>query len=158
MCAYFVQIFSPNKYNLNTSKSKLCVFVLYWQVRVDSKRGLIVVSKVADENLIDIMSVGDYVVAVNGAPLGYVTNAQILQQKISPLRRPIVITFSRSNAAVHNLDQPCSQTPEFRERGLGQNIRDPRHLSNEQVRLLEKQLNKYHSKPFHFYERITKYR
>ena len=38
---------------------------------------------------------GDTVVAINGAPLGWVTDHQVLADKVGPLERPVKVTFRR---------------------------------------------------------------
>ena len=68
---------------------------LGFRVRSVPDRGIIVVSKVGAEKLVGVVHENDTVLAVNGAPLGFVTEHKVLQRKIKPLRRPVRITFER---------------------------------------------------------------
>jgi Ca2+-binding EF-hand superfamily protein len=68
---------------------------LGFRVRSVAGRGLIVVSKVVDPSLAGFISENDTVLAVNGAPLGFVTDHKVLQEKIKPLRRPVRVTFEK---------------------------------------------------------------
>jgi len=58
-------------------------------------RGVVVVSRVDNPELEGVIGVHDTVHAVNGAPLGFVTDSRYLQERISPLPRPVKITFER---------------------------------------------------------------
>ena len=70
---------------------------LGFRVRNVDKRGLIVVSKIVDGNdaLADKVGVNDTIIAVNGAPLGFVTDHSVLAKTIGKLSLPIRITFER---------------------------------------------------------------
>jgi len=68
---------------------------LGFRVRSVAGRGIIVVSKVVEPSLAGVVNENDTVVAVNGAPLGFVTDHKVLQEKIKPLRRPVRVTFQK---------------------------------------------------------------
>lgn len=64
--------------------------------RVRPVAGLrIAVSLVKSPSLAGVVSVNDFVIAVNGAPLGAVTDPAALAKRLGPLRRPVNITFER---------------------------------------------------------------
>jgi uncharacterized Zn-binding protein involved in type VI secretion len=67
---------------------------LGFRVRPAAGQGM-AVSLVISPALAGVVSVGDVVVAVNGAPLGRVTDPAALANKLSLLRRPVKITFAR---------------------------------------------------------------
>ena len=56
--------------------------------------GSIVVSKVNDPDLEGLVEVGDTVIAVNGAPLGWVKRPEVLGEKVKELPRPVRISFT----------------------------------------------------------------
>ena len=72
-----------------------CGRSLGFRVRCVEKRGALVVSRVLDPNLSTAVSVNDRLLAVNGAPLGFVTNARALNRRVARLPRPLVATFER---------------------------------------------------------------
>ena len=86
---------------------------LGFRVRHDASCGTIFVSRVVLSGLGgvdgDLVGVGDAVVAINGAPLGFVTNAKVLQEKIRPLVRPVRITFLRTPATEASVSGKESQ-------------------------------------------------
>jgi Ca2+-binding EF-hand superfamily protein len=59
------------------------------------EKGTMIVSRIGDQHLQKVLSLGDTVVAINGAPLGYVTDPTALAKKVKPLRRPVRITFEK---------------------------------------------------------------
>ena len=69
---------------------------LGFRVKNVPSRGIIAVSKIVDPTLGDRgLGANDTILAINGAPLGFVTHAMVLQQKIGPLKRPLTITFEK---------------------------------------------------------------
>jgi hypothetical protein len=60
----------------------------------------VLVKDVPDEDLAQFVGVADSVVAINGAPLGRVTDHKTLAARIGSLSRPIRITFRRNNPEV----------------------------------------------------------
>jgi hypothetical protein len=68
---------------------------LGFKVTHDAARGRIVVGALTDAALAGVVAPGDVVVTVNGAPLGRVTDSELLQTKVGPLRRPVRIGFLR---------------------------------------------------------------
>jgi hypothetical protein len=62
-------------------------------------KGTIAVSRIGDKHLLKVLSLGDTVVAVNGAPLGFATDPKVLGEKVGPLRRPVRITFEKAPVA-----------------------------------------------------------
>jgi len=83
----------PSVYELEFGEQKLG-----FRVRNVAERGIIVVSQVSSPIIMGLVGVEDTVLAINGAPLGYVTDHQVLAQKIGSLGRPVRITFSRFRA------------------------------------------------------------
>jgi len=86
---------------------------LGFRVRSVAGRGIIVVSKVVEPSLAGVVNENDTVLAVNGAPLGFVTDHKVLQEKIKPLRRPVRVTFQKyvegsSDAMGANLEASSS--------------------------------------------------
>ena len=61
------------------------------------KEGTIVVNRIVDKANVGKIFLGDTIMAINGAPLGFVTDHKLLARKIKPLKRPIKITFKREN-------------------------------------------------------------
>ena len=72
---------------------------LGFSVRNVFEIGTIVVSKLTDPALEGILDLGDTVIAVNGAPLGWVTDPRVLAEKVKPLSRPVKISFARGEGA-----------------------------------------------------------
>ena len=68
-------------------------------------RGTIVVSRLTNRALSEQLSLGATVLAVNGAPLGHVTDPGVLARKVGPLRRPIKITFERTPLVPSELNE-----------------------------------------------------
>uniref|UniRef100_A0A7S2CIF3 EF-hand domain-containing protein n=1 Tax=Florenciella parvula TaxID=236787 RepID=A0A7S2CIF3_9STRA len=88
---------------------------LGFRVRTDTTRGLVVVNQVTDPLNLGVIFVGDLLVAVNGAPLGYILDHKVLAKKIKSLGRPMKITFEVSlegrNAALR--ERPDTADPEI---------------------------------------------
>ena len=61
----------------------------------EGRSAAISVSQVTDPLLEGLVGVSDTVLAVNGAPLGFVTDHRVLAQKVGGLARPVRITFKR---------------------------------------------------------------
>jgi hypothetical protein len=83
----------PRVYELEFGDQKLG-----FRVRNVPERGIIVVSQVSSPLIRDFVGVEDSVLAINGAPLGYVTDHEVLAKKIGALGRPVRITFARYQA------------------------------------------------------------
>ena len=69
---------------------------LGFAVATDEKKGTMVVSRIGNQHLKKVLSFGDSVVAINGAPLGFVTDPAMLAKKVGPMRRPLRITFAKA--------------------------------------------------------------
>ena len=89
----FLNCLQDSMYEIEFSKPQLG-----FRVKNVQARGLIVVSKVEDPELEGKIKQNDTIVAVNGAPLGYVTDHKVLAEKIKSLGRPLKMTFERWSA------------------------------------------------------------
>jgi Ca2+-binding EF-hand superfamily protein len=67
---------------------------LGFSVMHDSSNSRIVVSTVGP-HIVGKVKIGDGILAVNGAPLGRASHPGILQEKLKPLSRPVVLTMVR---------------------------------------------------------------
>jgi Ca2+-binding EF-hand superfamily protein/C-terminal processing protease CtpA/Prc len=76
-------------------------------VSLDKTHSRIVIQRVgpAMENKV---SVGDGILAVNGAPMGQVKHPAALQEKLKALRRPLTITFVRDSTFERNADSAAA--------------------------------------------------
>lgn len=73
---------------------------------IKTKDGKIFVKSVTDPDLSSLISFGDVVFAINGAPLGIVSDHKELVAKVKPLGRPVKITFQRAAVAWEGLEAP----------------------------------------------------
>jgi Ca2+-binding EF-hand superfamily protein len=68
---------------------------LGFAIQFDELGGRIEVNSVADPDLKGELAAGDIIIAVNGAPLGFVKHPKALKEKVGPMKRPLRITFMR---------------------------------------------------------------
>mmetsp|Transcript_28461 Transcript_28461/g.63541 ORF Transcript_28461/g.63541 Transcript_28461/m.63541 type:complete len:516 (-) Transcript_28461:74-1621(-) len=91
-------------------------------VRNIPELGTIVVSKISDPDLVGAIEIGDTVIAVNGAPLGWIKETRVLGDKVKPLRRPVRITFATTDArSVSEADNTSSKQGGTRQHRPGVN-------------------------------------
>ena len=68
---------------------------LGFTVLLDETQQQILVKQIYDQAIEKLITPGDAVVCVNGAPLGAVKQTKTLAQKVRPLKRPVKIMFER---------------------------------------------------------------
>jgi len=102
------------------------------------------------------VQVGDGVLAVNGVPLGRAFHPGILQVRLKPLRRPLVLTFVRlGEAAVEGLfDKPAevepaeaSVTPENGTGLLSPGLETPSHANLGEIIQPKEEISVVQSQP-----------
>ena len=70
--------------------------MLGFRVRTVPERGVIVVNRIVESTNYSRIGLGDVVLAVNGAPLGWVQSHTELADAVRSLPRPVRLTFRRS--------------------------------------------------------------
>ena len=78
---------------------------LGFAVATDEKKGTMIVSRIGNQHLRKVLNLGDNVVAINGAPLGFVTDPAMLAKKVGPMRRPLRITFAKATEESETLPE-----------------------------------------------------
>ena len=104
------------------------------------ERGTIAVSILNDPSIVGKVGLRDTVLAVNGAPLGFIKDSKILAKKVGPLKRPVTITFERFAAqeAPEEVPEAPTMTQEGFDDGAPNQIKEEHTFTPDNETTFEK--------------------